>query len=451
MTPSTTRPDSRSLDLRAPRSGPDAPAESRTESALLHPTLAGRQKHGPTLDLEAILDRLRGGGPAFAWFTPDGDVVAGFGAVARFEGSGPGRFQAAKSWLNGLARAAVADEGSEQPPLIAVGGFSFAEGSAGSPAGFGDAVFFVPAEIWTASRDAGFDASSWRRVDGDNSAARSAPPLARPPLPVWGEGEWADGVRAVLNEIGAGSLQKAVLARAVELESSRDIDPARVFGSLVEGNLECYRFFVRPAAGAAFVGASPERLVARRDGVVVSDAVAGTAADAAHFHMEDAGEGESGKDRSEHAFVVRHIVEALAPLCDSVEADPAPSLQLHRHLAHLKTRISGRARSRAHVLDFVERIHPTPAVAGSPRGEALQLIRALEPSHRGWYAGAVGWMGADGRGDFTVGIRSALIHGHRALLFAGAGIVAGSDPAAEWAETELKLSVAREAIADAGR
>ena len=82
---------------------------------------------------------------------------------------------------------------------------------------------------------------------------------------------------------------------------------------------------------------------------------------------------------------------------------------------------------------------------------ALQWIRALEPSHRGWYAGAVGWMGPDGRGDFTVGIRSALIHGHRALLFAGAGIVAGSDPAAEWAETELKLSVAREAIADAGR
>jgi isochorismate synthase len=401
------------------------------------------------LDLETILERLREGGPAFAWFTPEGDVVAGFGAVARFEGSGPGRFQAAKSWLSGLARAAVGDEGSEQPPLIAVGGFSFAEGSAGSPAGFGDAVFFVPAEIWTASPPAGLDAGSWRRVDGDNPAARAAPPFARPRLPVWGEQEWAGGVRAVLEEIGAGSLQKAVLARAVEMDSSREIDAARVFGSLVEGNPECYRFFVRPAAGAAFVGASPERLVARRDGVVVSDAVAGTAADAA---LLGAGETEeSGKDRSEHAFVVRHIVEALAPLCDSVEADPAPSLQRHRHLAHLKTRISGRARARAHVLDFVERVHPTPAVAGSPRGAALQLIRALEPSHRGWYAGAVGWMGADGRGDFTVGIRSALIHGRRALLFAGAGIVAGSDPAAEWAETELKLSVAREAIADAGR
>jgi isochorismate synthase len=407
----------------------------------------GRQKHGPTLDLETILDRLREGGPAFAWFTPDGDVVAGFGAVARFEGSGPGRFQAAKSWLSGLARAAAADEGGEQPPPIAVGGFSFAEGSAGSPAGFGDAVFFVPAEIWTAGPGLGAGSSTWRRADGDISAARSVPSLARPRLPVWGEEEWAGGVRAVLDEIAAGSLQKAVLARAVEMECSREIDPALVLGSLVEANPECYRFFVRPAAGASFVGASPERLVARRDGVVVSDAVAGTAADATLF----GGPGENGKDRSEHAFVVRHIVEALAPLCDSVEADPAPSLQRHRHLSHLKTRISGRARARAHVLDFVERVHPTSAVAGSPRGAALQLIRALEPSHRGWYAGAVGWMDADGRGDFAVGIRSALIHGRRALLFAGAGIVAGSDPAAEWAETELKLSVAREAIADAGR
>ncbi len=448
MTPSTTRPDSRSLDLRAPRSGPDAPAESRTESALLPPTLAGRRKQGPTLDLDTILNRLRDKGPAFAWLTPDGDVVAGFGAVARFEGSGPGRFQAAKSWLNGLAEAAVADEGSERPPLIAVGGFSFAEGSAGSPAGFGDAVFFVPAEIWTAGLGLDAGTSSWRRVDGDSPAARPAPSLARPRLPVWGEEEWADGARAVLNEIAAGSLQKAVLARAVEMECAREIDPARVLGSLVGANPECYRFFVRPASGASFVGASPERLVARRDGVVVSDAVAGTAADAALFYMGETG--ENGKDRSEHAFVVRHIVEALAPLCDSVEADPAPSLQRHRHLTHLKTRISGRAHARAHVLDFVERVHPTPAVAGSPRGEALQLIRALEPSHRGWYAGAVGWMGADGRGDFAVGIRSALIHGRRALLFAGAGIVAGSDPAAEWAETELKLSVAREAIADAG-
>ncbi|HLQ66652.1 MAG TPA: isochorismate synthase [Candidatus Limnocylindrales bacterium] len=444
MTPSTTRPDSRSLDLRAPRSGTDAPPESRTESSLLPPVLRGRWEQGRTLEVDAVLQRLREDGPAFAWFTPDGDFVAGFGAVARFEGSGPGRFQAAKSWLDGLDRAAASDEGSERPPLIAVGGFSFAEGSAGSPAGFGDAVFFVPAEIWTSGPDGGF--ASWRRADGEAAAIRPAPPLARPPVPEWTEREWSEGVRAVLDEIAAGPLQKAVLARAVEIESSQEIDPSRVLESLIEANPACYRFLVRPAAGASFVGASPERLVARLDHIVVSDAVAGTAADAAVLEA-----GDNGKDRSEHAFVVRHIVEALQPLCDSITADPEPSLQRHRRLTHLKTRISGHVRARTHVLDFAERVHPTPAVAGSPLDAALALIRALEPSNRGWYAGAVGWMDADGRGDFTVGIRSALIHGSRALLFAGAGIVPGSDPAAEWAETEIKLSVMREAIADAGR
>jgi len=440
VAPSTTRPDSRSLDLRALLSGPDSSAEARHgRSSLVAPVLVGRAEAGG-LELPALFEKLRSGGPAFAWFSPEGDVVAGFGAVARFTGSGPGRFQAAKAWLDALALSSRGD-GGEAPPLLAVGGFSFTEGAAGSPAGFGDASFFVPAEVWTSGTPG---RARWRRADADPDAPPRAPaPLLRPRLPEWSEREWSNGVRAILERIEAGTLEKAVLARAVEIEEPHAIDPARVLESLVPANAACYRFFMRPDSDAAFVGASPERLVARLEREAISDAVAGTAAGAGLL--------ESGKDRSEHAFVVRHIVEALAPLCDGVDAEPEPSLQRHRHLAHLKTRIAGRAREGAHVLDFVERVHPTPAVAGSPRDAALELIRALEPSHRGWYAGAVGWMRGDGLGDFTVGIRSAMIHRHRALLFAGAGIVAGSDPASEWAETEVKLSVVREAIADAGR
>lgn len=450
MAPSTTRPDSRSLDLRAPLSGSDSLAEARREEpAIVAPVLRGHVQADSHLDLPVLFEKLRAGGPAFAWFSPDGQVVAGFGAVARFAGSGPGRFQAAKAWLDALAGAVARDEGAA-PPLIAVGGFSFAEGAAGSPAGFGDAAFFVPAEVWTsgipgAEGNRSVTRASWRRADSGAEIAPPRPvaPLQRPRLREWSEREWSAAVRSLLERIEQGALEKAVLARAQEIEAARAIDPARVLESLVPANSECYRFFVRPGHDATFVGASPERLVARLGTEAISDAVAGTAADAALL--------ESGKDRSEHAFVVRHIVEALTPLCDGVEAEPEPSLQRHRHLAHLKTRVAGRARAGAHVLDFVERVHPTPAVAGSPRDAALAAIRALEPSHRGWYAGAVGWMRGDGLGDFTVGIRSAMIHEHRALLFAGAGIVAGSDPASEWAETEVKLSVMREAIADAGR
>jgi menaquinone-specific isochorismate synthase len=439
VTPSTTRPDSRSLDLRANRPGSDRRLESRSETALLPPELAGRWEPGAALGTQALLERLRSGGPAFAWFAPDGTVIAGFCAVARFEGSGPMRFRAARDWLSALAKAAAPDDAVLAPPVIAVGGFSFADGSAGAPAGFGDAVFFVPAELWTP-----YGCVTWHRAEGDpSSVAFSSPSFPRPKLPEWTEPEWSDAVRTTLRRIESGALDKAVLARAVEIDAARSIDPVLALESLLEANPACFLYFFRPGADASFVGASPERLVARVNGDVVSDAVAGTAADGGLL--------DSGKDRSEQAFVVRHIVDALAPLCESVESEPEPSLQRHRHLSHLKTRISGRARAGAHVLDFVERLHPTPAVAGSPRDRALELIAELEPSHRGWYAGAVGWMGADGSGDFAVGIRSALIHGSRALLFAGAGIVAGSDPAAEWAETEIKLSVMREAIDDAGR
>lgn len=436
MASSTTSPDSRAIDLRARLTG-GAPPPSGT-AALVAPVLRGiAEPLRDGEDLGPLWERLAAPGPAFVTMTPDGETVAAFGSVARFEASGSGRFQAARRWLDAISAAAA--EGDDAP--IAVGGFSFAPGSAGSPAGFGDAVFFVPAEVWWLGERP--RRCTWTRDDDGAERARATAPLARPPLPEWTEEEWADGVRAVLDAIDSGSLDKAVLARAVAIERPDPIEPALVFPSLVREHPECFRFFVRPAGESAFVGASPERLVARRGPSVVSDAVAGTAADAAIL--------TSRKDRSEHDFVVRHILDALGPLTTSLGADSEPSLQQHRRLTHLRTRIAGVARPGAHVLDLVERVHPTPAVAGSPPAAALELIRSLEPSHRGWYAGAIGWMRGDGDGDFAVGIRSALLHDRRAVLFAGAGIVAGSDPAAEWAETEVKLSVMREAIADAAR
>jgi isochorismate synthase len=439
---STTPAESRALDLRAPLPGSVPVAEpeaSEPDASLISPVLEGVHEPLPAdATEEGIWERLAKPGPAFVYVTPDGDILAAFGSAARFEASGPGRFRAARQWLDGLQSAA---RGSTEAVPIAVGGFSFAEGSAGSPAGFGDSVFFVPAEIWCLGERPGRYA--WSRTDTAGDPSPSNALLGGPSVPQWTEAEWDAGVREVLRRIDRGELQKAVLARAVVVEPPAPADAVAVFRSLARENPECFRFFVRPSGRASFVGASPERLVSCRNDRVVSDAVAGTASDGALL--------TSTKDRSEHDFVVRHILEALAPLTTSIGADAEPSLQRHRRLTHLRTRIAGVPKPGAHILDLVERVHPTPAVAGSPAEAAVALIRSLEPSHRGWYAGAVGWMSAAGSGDFAVGIRSALLYGPRAVLFAGAGIVPGSDPAAEWAETEVKLSVMREAIADAGR
>jgi len=270
---------------------------------------------------------------------------------------------------------------------------------------------------------------------------------------------WGEIVREALERIAAGTLQKVVLARGVEIESPGPVDPRALLHVIAEANPRAYRYLLRPAQGAAFLGASPERLVSLRDGIVASDAVAGTVrlddSDRQGAVSESNGAAvasllTSEKDRREHAPVVRHIVEALSPLCSVVTASDA-SAQVHRRLAHIHTAIRGLAKPGTHVLDLVERLHPTPAVAGAPGELALAFLREREPVDRGWYAGVVGWMDAQGNGDFVVGIRSAFLEGSRTLLFAGAGIVAGSNPDAEWEETELKLSMMREAIANAGR
>jgi len=274
-----------------------------------------------------------------------------------------------------------------------------------------------------------------------------------------GRSAWGDVVRGVLGGIAAGGLQKVVIARGVEIESPRPVDPRALLHVIAEANPRAYRYLLRPAEGAAFLGASPERLVSLRGGAVESDAVAGTVrlevpdrSDATAASNAAAVQSllHSEKDRREHAPVVRHIVDALAPLCTVVTASD-PAAQVHRRLAHLRTVVRGLAKPGTHVLDLVERLHPTPAVAGAPRDRALAFLREHEPVDRGWYAGVVGWMDDAGNGDFVVGIRSAFLEGTRTLLFAGAGIVAGSDPDAEWEETELKLSMMREAIANAGR
>lgn len=445
MTSPATDPTTRRLDLRAPAPGATPSGDAPETAALVAPALTGRSEALARSGDPPAADRASGIA-LFHWVTPEGETLSASGAVARFEASGPGRFEAARRWLEALAReATVESDGAEAPALLAVGGFSFATGSAGAAASLGDAAFFVPAVLDRAAPGRPAVRTTWRRSDPEGPPTPPFHEWRHAPLPGWTEAEWGEAVRAALERIDAGSLEKVVLARSVEVRGDSPLDPWSLTARLVEANPHCYRYLVRPAGRAAFLGASPERLVSLRGGAVASDAVAGTARSDGDSLLA------SEKDRNEHEFVVRHIVEALGPLCSSIAAEPSPSLQRHRHLSHLRTRVTGSAPAGVHVLDLVARVHPTPAVAGVPRDRALAFLRENEPSHRGWYAGAVGWMDAAGDGDFAVGIRSALVEGTRALLFAGAGIVRGSDPAAEWAETDVKLTVMREAIADVGR
>ena len=197
--------------------------------------------------------------------------------------------------------------------------------------------------------------------------------------------------------------------------------------------------------GALFLGAA-ERLVSLRHGVVRADAVAGTAAvdavgDTGKLRLLD-----QAKDRREQEVVLRAILAAIGSICSDVTAPDTPSLQELRHRVHLRTEVVGTAPVGTHVLDLVARLHPTPAVAGTPLEAALRLIESLEPRPRGWYAGPIGWVDAAGDGDFAVGIRSALVEGNQALLYAGAGIVEGSIASREWEECTAKMRFVEDAI-----
>jgi menaquinone-specific isochorismate synthase len=244
---------------------------------------------------------------------------------------------------------------------------------------------------------------------------------------VTGADEWEAEVAAVLALIDAGAVEKVVLAREVIVESSTSFDPRAVLAALRASQPGCVVY-----ADGGFVGASPELLVRRAGMEVTARPMAGTGARA----DELAG---SEKDGREHRLVVDAVVDALRASCDeSVVHGTAPVALAD--LSHLATLITARVRDpETSAVDLARAMHPTPAVAGTPRDTALAAIDRLEPTSRGRYAGPCGWVDAEGDGEFVVALRGAQLDGGRARLHAGAGIVAGSHADAEWAETQVKF------------
>ena len=251
--------------------------------------------------------------------------------------------------------------------------------------------------------------------------------------------DFRERVDRALEAIRLGAFDKVVLVREVAVEANRPLRPHHLVERLRALHPSCFSFSLD-----GFVGASPELLVRRQGCEVVSQPLAGTVArsgDPDEDRHLAAALLASQKERAEHRYVVDAIVEALAPYCDSVDAPDVPHLLALRNVAHLATRVTGSLHedARAGALELLAAVHPTPAVGGSPRDRALDYLRKSEELDRGRFAGPVGWVRADGDGEWWIGIRSALVDGTRARLLAGVGIVEGSDPASELAETQLKL------------
>lgn len=332
-----------------------------------------------------------------------------------------------------------------------IGGFAFAPGGAERApwTGFGDAWFALPRWTYTV-RDGvaqlvlaveaseATDAARWcaQLADVQQTIAAGFVAHGQPALAEFAPSDGKDyrrRVAAITDAIARGEVAKVVAARTCEVRFGGNVRLGDLVLALDTRHAETTRVMLRPPGAAALVAATPERLVRKRGMLVECDALAGTipAGDQAEALLA------SAKDHHEHDVVIRAIAGALVEAGGDVTIEPTRVRAL-RHVLHLHAPISATLRGATHVLDLVKRLHPTPAVGGWPMQTAIDWIARHEAA-RGWYAAPIGWFDLDGDGELVVAIRSAVIAGDRATLYAGAGIVAGSDPDRELAETDAKL------------
>ncbi len=404
------------LTRPAERPGGDRPgrAVTRTSTGLCSRTWV----------LDDPVDPLAGLGPGgFAWFA-DGFGLATSGVAARVSAS--------------EAAEVLADIAGDDP-LAEPGTGPLAVGALGFD---GAGQLIIPARI--AGRTAG--GLCW--VTEVGPAADQAEGWPATPLLATGRPDrrrWSAAVREALARIADGRLDKVVLAREVTVDLHRPISVGTVVDRLRQEQPSCFTY-----AAGAYVGASPELLARRRGLDVVSRPMAGTVAQggtAGDDRRLVVAMAASAKEQSEHRLVVDDVRARLSRVCDDVHSADRPEVARLSTVAHLATTIRGQLLDRSvSALDIAALLHPTPAVAGVSRGAALAAIAELEGFDRGHYAGPVGWVDARGDGDWAVALRGATLDGTRARLVAGAGIVAGSDPDAEWDETESKLAAMRSAL-----
>ncbi len=429
----------RTLLLQAPAVAP--------EILLSHPRLAngeGTERRSGAL-LEASLLLAQGD-----------EGTSGLGEAIVLRAEGAGRFGSIRAEAKALfARLRHREQsGALSSPARLYGGFSFAPGGAQEHhwQALGDARFFLPR--WTYVRRGNEAALRLTLAPGDDGASahreyaellrRLRLPLRAPAFHDWsrrpGESrsDYTLRIDAAKDAIASGAMQKVVAARHIVLQANGDrsfVDPMLALRTRYPA---CARFLFRHQT-TAFLGATPERLVRLQDGQVETEALAGTVA---------AGEGAalmaSAKDAEEHRLVIDAIRSGLGEVADLAPPEATPRVRRLPGIVHLRTPIEGRLKDPAtHILSLVERLHPTPAVGGVPQSTAIEwLARTEDP--RGWYAAPIGSFDGSGNGEFFVALRCGVLlrsdtQHTTAHAYAGGGIVAASDSAAEFAESELKL------------
>ncbi|GAA5144997.1 chorismate-binding protein [Nocardioides marinquilinus] len=378
-----------------------------------------------------------------------GDGLVGWGVAAALRASGPDRFAEADTWWSATAARAVVRDDVEAPGtgLVCFGSFAFAD----QP---GTSTLVVPEVVVGRRGDVAWvtTVSAWLdRLDGLDDVLTAATPL-RPPVGVrFADGHlngeaWMSVVADAVARIGAGALEKVVLARDLVATTDEPVDVRWPLRRLAESYPTCWTFHVD-----GFFGATPELLVRRERGLVTSRVLAGTirrTGDDGRDLALAATLARSSKDLEEHEYAVRSVAEALEPHCGSMNVPEAPFVLHLPNVMHLATDLAGVVHDAdtASSLALAASLHPSAAVGGTPSGTATALITELEGMPRGRFAGPVGWMAADGDGEWGIGLRSAQVEGSAVRLYAGCGIVADSDPEAELAESQAKFVPVRDSL-----
>jgi len=410
----------------------------------------------PLVGRPELLLRARGDETGVLWAPFGEEARCGIGVAHLLSARGPDRFARIQEGAQALWEklALVPSPGLEAKLPRLLGGFAFQPGSAGATpwAGFGDAKFVLPRWTYGCEQDQAWLglALSGEEIGREGQRPRlmtelgeildalcspwlphpdPAPPV-RAILQISRE-DWRSRLQTIRAAIQEGRAEKIVAARLARVDLHGPLDELAVLARLgAEASVTRFAFCF---GGATFLGASPERLVGKIGERVRTEALAGTIARGNEQRLLG-----SQKDRLEQGLVVTQILECLAPFCKVLDHTEKPTICSLTHVLHLRTPIEGRLKGSCHVLALVEALHPTPAVAGVPTPTALSWIADQEGDPRGWYAGPVGWFDARGDGEFAVALRSGVLEGASAYLYAGAGIVRDSDPDKEYEETALK-------------
>lgn len=430
----------------------------------------------PDLDPSEFLRQAQGV-ERFYWQHQDAQgnqtVYAGAGIATEFTAWGEDRFRTIRARAADLfANVVLLNEESAAARPRLFGGFSFRSDfvTENTWAAFAPAYFVLPhyqltqerGETWlTINVQVGegedFTADDIREaLEARYAALVGARYIVAPhtnelyeinyPMPF---GTWSDIITDATNRMKAGELQKVVLSRVCELRFDDRVNIDSALADLREKYAGCYLFLFEPSPYLAFYGATPELLVHVEGRAIETMALAGSIRRGATPAEDDSLAHEmldDPKNRHEHALVADAVRARLAPLTDALDMPDAPEIKRLSNIQHLYTPVRGRLKSASGVLSLVEALHPTPAMGGVPRAQAMDYIAQVEPVPRGWYASPVGWIDHNLDGAFAVAIRSAISQNERVWLYAGAGIVADSIPQKEWDETDLKFKPMLDAL-----